>query len=219
MLMGQSLVFFSMSKDGQIPKVFSAVNPSTQTPAKNNLLFMLFVSLFAAFVPARVVGEMTSIGTLFAFILVCIGVWVMRRKMPELKRAFTTPLVPLVPILGIVTCLFMMVFLPMDTWIRLLVWMLIGMDIYLAYGAKNSHLGNGTTQRKGMRIARYTGIALAVLLVVAGLLHQYVMGFDSDRTLLYISIAFAIVHLFVFGARLGRPEPLNDGEPKNPIEK
>lgn len=179
---------------------------------------MLFVSLFAAFVPARVVGEMTSIGTLFAFILVCIGVWVMRRKMPGLKRAFTTPLVPLVPILGIVTCLFMMVFLPMDTWIRLLVWMLIGMDVYLAYGAKHSHLGNGTIERKGMRIARYTGIALAVLLVIAGFLHQYVMGFDTDRTLLYISIVFAVAHLLIFAARLGRPEPRYDGEPKNPIE-
>jgi APA family basic amino acid/polyamine antiporter len=80
MLMGQSRVFFSMSKDGLIPKIFSKINPNTQTPARNNLFFMLFVSLFAAFVPARVVGEMTSIGTLFAFILVCIGVWVMRRK-------------------------------------------------------------------------------------------------------------------------------------------
>jgi basic amino acid/polyamine antiporter, APA family len=219
MLMGQSRVFFSMSKDGLIPRIFSTVNPRTQTPAKNNLLFMLFVSLFAAFVPARVVGEMTSIGTLFAFILVCIGVWVMRVKMPELKRSFKTPLVPLVPILGIFTCLFMMVFLPMDTWIRLLVWMLIGMDIYLAYGAKNSHLGNGTTTRKGMKIARYTGLGLALLLVVAGLLHQYVVGFENDRTLLYISIAFAVIHLFVFGARLGRAEPVNDGEPENPLEK
>lgn len=219
MLMGQSRVFFSMSKDGLIPRIFSAVNPRTQTPAKNNLLFMLFVSLFAAFVPARVVGEMTSIGTLFAFILVCIGVWVMRRKMPELKRSFKTPLVPLVPILGIFTCLFMMVFLPMDTWIRLLVWMLIGMDIYLAYGAKHSHLGNGTTTRKGMKIARYTGLGLALLLIVAGLLHQYVVGFENDRTLLYISIAFAVIHLFVFGNRLGRPEPVNDGEPENPLEK
>ena len=148
MLMGQSRVFFSMSKDGLIPKIFSQCKSKTQTPAKNNLLFMLFVSLFAAFVPARVVGEMTSIGTLFAFILVCIGVWVMRKKMPEFPRAFKTPLVPLVPILGIGTCLFMMVFLPMDTWIRLLVWMLIGMDIYLVYGAKHSHLGNGTTTGK-----------------------------------------------------------------------
>lgn len=218
MLMGQSRVFFSMSKDGLIPKIFSSVNPTTQTPAKNNLLFMLFVSLFAAFVPARVVGEMTSIGTLFAFILVCIGVWVMRRKMPELPRAFKTPMVPLVPILGIVTCLFMMVFLPMDTWIRLLVWMLIGMDIYLAYGAKHSHLGNGTTARRGMRIARYTGLILAVLLIVAGLLHQYVVGFDEDRTLLYISIIFAVIHMVVFGMRLGRPEPIDDHEPANPME-
>ena len=207
MLMGQSRVFFSMSKDGLIPKVFSAVNAKTQTPAKSNLLFMLFVSLFAAFVPARVVGEMTSIGTLFAFILVCIGVWVMRKKMPELPRAFKTPMVPLVPILGIVVCLFMMVFLPMDTWIRLLVWMLIGMDIYLVYGAKNSHLGNGTDNRKGMKIARITSLVLCLLLIVVGFLHQYSVGFDTDRTLLYIALAFAAVHLVVFARKLGRPEP------------
>lgn len=207
MLMGQSRVFFSMSKDGLIPKIFSAVNPKTQTPAKSNLLFMLFVSLFAAFVPARVVGEMTSIGTLFAFILVCIGVWVMRKKMPELPRAFKTPFVPLVPILGIVVCLFMMVFLPMDTWIRLLVWMLIGMDIYLVYGAKHSHLGNGTDNRKGMRIARITSLFLCLLLIVVGFLHQYTVGFDSDRTLLYVALAFAVVHLVVFARKLGRVEP------------
>ncbi len=202
MLMGQSRVFFSMSKDGLIPKIFSAVNPKTQTPAKSNLLFMLFVSAFAAFIPARVVGEMTSIGTLFAFILVCIGVWVMRNKMPNLPRAFKTPLVPLVPILGIATCLFMMVFLPMDTWIRLLVWMLIGLDIYLVYGAKNSHLGDGTNNRKGMRIANITGLALTVLLVIVGFLHQYTVGFDSDKTLLYISLIFAAIHLIFFMKKL-----------------
>ncbi|MEO6730018.1 MAG: amino acid permease [Ferruginibacter sp.] len=202
MLMGQTRVFFSMSKDGLIPKIFSRVNPVTQTPIKSNLLFMLFVSLFAAFVPARVVGEMTSIGTLFAFILVCVGVWVMRVKMPELKRSFKTPLVPLIPILGIGTCLFMMVFLPMDTWIRLIVWMLIGMDIYLVYGAKHSLLGGGDPNRKGMKMARYVGLGLALMLVVAGLLHQYTVGFDSDRTLLYISITFAVIHLIVFGRKL-----------------
>ena len=131
----------------------------------------------------------------------------MRRKMPELPRSFKTPMVPLVPILGIITCLFMMVFLPMDTWIRLLVWMLIGMDIYLVYGAKHSLLGNGTDNRKGMRIARYTGLALSALLVVAGFLHQYVVGFDTDRTLLYISIIFALVHFVVFARKLGRVEP------------
>ncbi len=208
MLMGQSRVFFSMSKDGLIPKIFSAINPKTQTPAKSNFLFMIFVSAFAAFIPARVVGEMTSIGTLFAFILVCAGVWVMRRKMPELQRAFKTPMVPLVPLLGIVTCLFMMIFLPMDTWIRLIVWMLIGMDIYLVYGAKHSHLGNGTDNRKGMKIARITGLLLSLLLVIVGFLHQNSVGFDTDRTLLYISLAFAAIHLAVFARKLGRKEPL-----------
>ena len=127
--------------------------------------------------------------------------------MPELPRAFKTPMVPLVPILGIGTCLFMMVFLPMDTWIRLLVWMLIGLDIYLVYGAKNSHLGNGTNNRKGMKVARYTGLALSGLLVIVGLLHQYTVGFDTDRTLLYISIVFAAIHLVVFARKLGRIEP------------
>ncbi len=206
MLMGQSRVFFSMSKDGLIPKIFSSVNPVTQTPAKSNLLFMFFVSMFAAFVPARVVGEMTSIGTLFAFILVCVGVLVMRKKMPDLPRAFRTPMVPLVPILGVLVCLFMMVFLPMDTWIRLLVWMLIGMDIYLVYGAKHSHLGNGTYNRKGMKVARSTGLVLSALLIVVGYLHQNSVGFESDRTLLYVSLIFAVVHLVVFGRKMGRSE-------------
>ena len=206
MLLGQSRVFYSMSKDGLIPKVFSHINTHTQTPSRSNLMFMVFVSLFAAFVPARVVGEMTSIGTLFAFILVCLGVWVMRVKMPELPRAFKTPLVPLVPILGIGVCLFMMVFLPMDTWIRLLVWMLIGMDIYLLYGAKNSHLGDGTNKRHGMRIARIVSIVACVLLIVAGILHQVTVGFDADRTLMYIAFIFSTIHLIIFILGLKLPE-------------
>lgn len=209
MLMGQSRVFFSMSKDGLIPKVFSSVNPKTQTPAKSNLLFMVFVSAFAAFIPPDIVGEMTSIGTLFAFILVCAGILVMRKTMPEIPRAFKTPFVPVVPILGIAVCLFMMVFLPMDTWIRLIVWMLIGLDIYLVYGAKHSKLGNGTNRRKGMRVARYTGLALCGLLAIVGFLHQNSLGFDADRTLFYISLAFAFIHLFVYGRKINREEPVN----------
>ena len=130
----------------------------------------------------------------------------MRKKMPDLPRAFKTPMVPLVPILGIITCLFMMVFLPMDTWIRLLLWMLIGLDIYLAYGAKNSHLGDGTLERRGMRLARITGLVLSVLLIIAGFLHQYVVGFDADRILLYISIGFALFHMALYASKLNRPE-------------
>lgn len=141
MLMGQSRVFYSMSQDGLLPKLFSEVHPKYKTPYKSNLLFMLFVSLFAAFVPANVVGEMVSIGTLFAFVLVCLGIWVLRVKQPDAPRTFKVPLVPLVPILGVITCLFMMAFLPLDTWVRLLVWMLIGVVIYFVYSRHRSVLG------------------------------------------------------------------------------
>lgn len=138
MLLGQSRVFFSMSKDGFLPKVFSDVHPKYRTPWKSNGLFAIFVSLFAAFVPARVVGEMTSIGTLFAFVLVCIGIMVLRKSDPNHPRPFRTPLVPLVPILGILTCFGMMAALPGDTWLRLLIWMVIGMIIYFAYGSRRA---------------------------------------------------------------------------------
>jgi len=142
MLMGQSRVFFSMSKDGLLPKLFSKVHPKFGTPSKSNLLFMVFVSLFAAFVPARVVGEMTSIGTLLAFVLVCLGVMVLRKKQPDLPRAFKTPWVPVVPILGIVSCLAMMIALPGDTWLRLIIWLAIGFVIYFGYSIKHSKLNN-----------------------------------------------------------------------------
>jgi APA family basic amino acid/polyamine antiporter len=137
-LLGQTRVFYAMSKDGLLPKVFSDIHPRFQTPWKSNILFCIFVGLFAAFVPIRVVGEMTSIGTLLAFVIVCAGVWIMRYSMPDAPRAFRTPLVPLVPIMGIITCVGMMLFLPWDTWIRLIVWMAIGMIIYYCYGKKHS---------------------------------------------------------------------------------
>jgi APA family basic amino acid/polyamine antiporter len=142
MLLGQSRVFYSMSQDGLLPKMFSDVHPKFKTPYKSNLLFMVFVSLFAAFVPANVVGEMVSIGTLFAFVLVCIGTWVLRVKNPDAPRTFRVPLVPLIPILGVITCLFMMAFLPGDTWIRLIVWMVIGIVIYFSYSRHHSKLRN-----------------------------------------------------------------------------
>jgi APA family basic amino acid/polyamine antiporter len=202
MLMGQSRVFFSMSKDGLIPAVFSKVNPSTQTPAKNNLLFMIFVSLFAAFVPARVVGEMTSIGTLFAFILVCIGVLVIRKKMPDAPAAFKTPWVPFVPLMGIITCLFMMVFLPFDTWIRLLVWMLIGLHIYMGYGLKNSKLADAGATRKGKNSVCITGISLSIMLIIVGVLHQNAQGFETDKTLMIISLLIGAAYTGYFSRHL-----------------
>lgn len=203
MLMGQSRVFFSMSKDGLLPPVFHRVHPKFRTPAKSNLLFMVFVSLFAAFVPARVVGEMTSIGTLFAFILVCIGVWVLRVKQPEIQRAFKTPLVPLVPILGVVTCLFMMVFLPLDTWIRLIVWMLIGFDVYLMYGLKNSKLSDHqpATHVRSKRIASTIGLGLAAALIMVAVIH-HITAEVSDWGLFIFSLVFAAAHLALFATKI-----------------
>src|SRR6266576_6390246 len=107
MLMAQSRVFFSMSRDGLVPKIFSDVHPRFRTPWKSNMLFFVFTGLLAAFVPADVTGEMTSIGTLFAFSLVCAGVWIMRVKHPEMPRGFKTPFVPWVPLLGIIVCALM----------------------------------------------------------------------------------------------------------------
>lgn len=197
MLMGQSRVFFSMSKDGLMPKVFSEVHPKFRTPAKNNLLFMVLVSVFAAFVPARVVGEMTSIGTLFAFILVCIGVLIMRKKMPEAPRAFRTPLVPLVPILGIAVCLFMMVFLPLDTWIRLIVWMMIGFDLYLFYGMKNSFLNKGGFTEKSFKFVSASGIGMVIALIIVAIVHHQTAEID-DTGLYYFSLVFAMLHALIY---------------------
>jgi APA family basic amino acid/polyamine antiporter len=140
MLLGQSRVFFSMSRDGLVPKVFSAVHPRFKTPWRSNMLFFLFVAPFSGFLPLKVVGHMTSIGTLFAFVIVCGSVWVMRRKNPDAPRPFKTPLVPLVPILGMVWNFSLMYSLGWDNWVRLGVWFAIGQVIYFTYGIRNSHL-------------------------------------------------------------------------------
>jgi APA family basic amino acid/polyamine antiporter len=140
MLLGQSRVFFSMSRDGLLPKVFSDVHPKWHTPWRCNLIFMVFVSLFSGFTPIKKLGEMTSIGTLLAFVIVCIGIIVMRRTNPNAPRPFRTPLVPLVPILGALVCFAMMYSLDDLTWYRLFVWLAIGLAIYFGYGRKNSYL-------------------------------------------------------------------------------
>jgi basic amino acid/polyamine antiporter, APA family len=140
MLLGQSRVFFTMSLDGLVPKVFSEIHPRLGTPHKTNLIFLAFVGAFAAFVPGDIVGDMTSIGTLFAFMLVCAGVWILRVKRPDLSRPFRTPLVPLFPILGIVVCASMILGLGWANWMRLGVWLVIGLLIYAFYGRKHSKL-------------------------------------------------------------------------------
>jgi basic amino acid/polyamine antiporter, APA family len=140
MLLGQSRVFYSMSRDGLLPRIFSDVHPRFRTPWRSNLLMMLFVGVFSAVVPIGVLGEMTSIGTLFAFVIVCGGIIVMRRTRPDVKRGFTTPLVPLVPILGIISNFLMIFSLGVDNWLRLIVWLLIGLGIYFGYSRYHSKL-------------------------------------------------------------------------------
>jgi APA family basic amino acid/polyamine antiporter len=142
LLLGQSRVFYSMSRDGLLPKVFSEIHPKYKTPYKGNLTILVLVALFAGFVPGNIVGHMTSIGTLFAFILVCIAVIVLRKTEPNMPRKFKTPLVPVVPILGMIICGSMIFGLGVGNWLRLLGWLLVGLIIYFGYSKKHSKLNN-----------------------------------------------------------------------------
>ena len=196
-LLGQSRVFLSMSRDGLLPPLFSHIHEKFRTPARSNFLFMLFV-------PASVAGEMCSIGTLFAFTLVCAGVLIVRKTMPDAPRSFKTPLVPFVPIAGIITCLVMMLFLPADTWIRLVLWMLIGLDIYVCYGIKHSKLEHMQKHRSGQTTLDMIGITLSVLCVITGLWHQQTVGWGESKILLIISFVFAFTHLAFYLYRLGK---------------
>ena len=140
MLLGQSRVFYSMSRDGLLPSVFSTIHPKWQTPYRCNLIFMVLVSLISGFTPISTLGNMTSIGTLLAFVIVCIGVIVMRRTNPNANRPYRTPFVPIIPILGVLVCLSMMVALDVMTWYRLFIWLALGMLIYFGYSRHHSHL-------------------------------------------------------------------------------
>lgn len=142
MLMGQSRVFYTMSRDGLIPKVFSDLHPAYRTPYKSNAILLIFVGLFAGFVPGQMAGDLTSIGTLFAFVMVCAGIWVMRLKNPEAVRPFRTPYVPLVPLMGMLICSGMIFSLPRNTLLAAGAWMIVGLIIYFAYSMRNSYLRN-----------------------------------------------------------------------------
>jgi basic amino acid/polyamine antiporter, APA family len=140
MLLGQSRVFYSMAKDGLIPTRFADLHEKFRTPYKASLFVLIIVGLFAAFIPGDVVGDMSSIGTLFAFILVCIGVMILRKTNPDMKREFVTPWVPAIPIIGIFFCLMMIFGLGWLNWLRLLAWLALGLIIYFAYSVHNSKL-------------------------------------------------------------------------------
>ena len=148
MLLGQSRVFYSMSRDGLLPPIFSQIHAKFQTPWRCNQIFMIFGTLLAGLTPISKLGHMTSIGTLLAFVIVCVGIVVMRKTNPDAPRPYRTPLVPLVPILGALVCLTMMLFLGVETWYRLVIWLVIGMAIYFGYGVKHSHLRQPAPKRR-----------------------------------------------------------------------
>ena len=201
MLLGQSRVFFSMSRDGLLPPLFSHLHPKFRTPARSNMLFMCLISALSGVTPANVAGEMTSIGTLFAFSLVCLGVIVVRRTQPDAPRGFRTPWVPWIPAAGFISCVGMMLFLPAETWIRLVIWMVIGLDIYSFYGICHSKAGGGTVRRHGQTILSCIGTVVSILCIVTGFWHQQTLGWQADRTMLWIASVFGAAHIFFF---LGR---------------
>ena len=140
MLMGQPRIFFSMSRDGLLPATFGKVHRKFQTPYVTTIVTGVVAAIVAGLFPIALLGELVSIGTLLAFVIVCFGVMILRYTRPNIPRPFRTPLVPIVPILGILICGYMMYTLPSDTWLRLLVWMAIGLIIYFTYSIRHSRV-------------------------------------------------------------------------------
>jgi len=147
LLLGQSRIFFAISRDGLLPPAFSRVHPRFRTPYIPTALTGIVVGITAALLPIQEIAELTNIGTLFAFVLVCLGVWILRHAEPEMKRPFHTPMVPLVPILGALFCSYLMLQLPLVTWIRFFLWMAAGLAIYFFYGRFHSLVNAASNER------------------------------------------------------------------------
>ncbi|MFD3544904.1 amino acid permease [Streptomyces sp. NPDC058655] len=148
LLLGQTRVFFAMSRDGLLPRVFSVTHPKYRTPYRATLLLGGIIAVVAGFTSLEKLAELVNIGTLFAFVVVALGVIVLRRTRPDLHRAFRTPWVPVVPILSIAASLWLMLNLPAETWIRFGIWMAIGIVVYFLYGRRNSRLGKAGADAK-----------------------------------------------------------------------
>ncbi|MDI1235337.1 MAG: amino acid permease [bacterium] len=188
MLLGQSRVFYSMGKDGLLPKFFSDVHPKFKTPYKANLVILVIVGLFAAFVPGDVVGDMTSIGTLFAFILVCAAVIILRKTDPDLPRKFKTPLVPFIPILGMLVCFLMILGLGWTNWLRLIVWLDFGLLIYFGYSINKSNM-----REKGLAKSAVTPFIVGLLLIIVTLFLTYFTTIPIEVELLIWTVIGALI--------------------------
>jgi APA family basic amino acid/polyamine antiporter len=147
LLLGQSRIFYAISRDGLLPPAFSRIHPKYKTPSMPTVLTGVAVGLTASLVPIKEIAELTNIGTLFAFVLVCLGVWILRSVEPDMKRPFKTPLVPIVPILGAASCVLMMLGLGETTWLRFLIWLALGLVIYFSYGRFHSVVDGHTHDR------------------------------------------------------------------------
>ncbi len=141
LLLGQTRVFFAMSRDGLLPRFFSQVHPRFKTPHRPTILLGVLIAILAGFTPLSELAELVNIGTLFAFVVVAIGVILLRKSRPDLHRAFRTPWVPFIPILSVCASLWLMLNLPAETWLRFAVWMAIGFVVYFVYGRSHSRLG------------------------------------------------------------------------------
>jgi basic amino acid/polyamine antiporter, APA family len=148
LLYGQSRIFFSMSRDGLLPGLFSRIHLRFRTPYLSSIIVGVFVALIAGFTPIDIVAQLTNIGTLSAFVLVSIGVLILRRTQPNLRRAFRVPFVPVVPLLSILASLVLIAFLPLVTIGRFIVWLAIGLVIYFLYSRRHSHLQPGTVENQ-----------------------------------------------------------------------
>jgi len=194
MVMGQPRVFYSMSKDGLLPDWAAKIHPKYQTPYVTTAITGVIVATLAGFVPISLLGELVSIGTLFAFVIVGTGIIILRSSNPNLHRPFKVPLSPIIPMLTVVSAAYLMNSLPLDTWIRLIDWMAIGLVIYFAFSYNNSHLGKLTDPEASVEtpvdykppIAAILSIVLAILLTLYQV--SYLMNFKDDVIFLNLGI-------------------------------
>lgn len=156
LMLGQSRVLFAMSRDGLLPRQLATVHPTFGTPYRITIAVGVVVALMAGFIPLSELAELVNIGTLFAFVVVAIGVMVLRRTRPDLERAFRTPLVPFVPLAAILACVWLMLNLPLETWLRFAVWMGLGFVLYFAYGRRRSRVGTEGGEEAGMDLRQPT---------------------------------------------------------------